>query len=52
MKRGRLNIEPVVFPEYSLNGASKAIDPELQCAIGGPQIGLLRDACRRDGVWA
>lgn len=52
VKRGRPAIDLIVFPEYSLNGASKAVGAALQCALDGPQIGLLRDACRREGVWA
>lgn len=52
VKRGRPNVDLIVFPEYSLNGASKALNPELQCVRDGPHIGVLRDACREAGVWA
>lgn len=52
IKQRRPNIDVLVFPEYSLNGASKALSPELQCRIDGPQIDMLRDACRQANVWA
>ncbi|WP_439687135.1 formamidase [Cupriavidus oxalaticus] len=52
VKKGRPNVDIIVFPEYSLNGASKALTAELQCAVDGPHIGGLRDACRLANVWA
>ncbi len=52
VKKGRPNVDIIVFPEYSLNGASKALSAELQCTVDGPHVGALRDACRRANVWA
>lgn len=52
VKRGRPTIDMIVFPEYSLNGVSKALSPELQCSIAGPEIGVLREACREANIWA
>lgn len=52
VKQGRPNVDILVFPEYSLNGASKAISPDLQCAIDGPEIRVLLDACHQANVWA
>ncbi|SPA02642.1 Formamidase [Cupriavidus taiwanensis] len=52
VKKGRPNVDIIVFPEYSLNGASKALSAELQCTVDGPHIGVLRDACRLANVWA
>lgn len=52
VKKGRPNVDIIVFPEYSLNGASKALGAELQCTVDGPHIGVLRDACRLANVWA
>ncbi|WP_250517763.1 formamidase [Caballeronia sp. INDeC2] len=52
VKRGRPNVDIIVFPEYSLNGASKSLSAELQCSLDGPEIGVLRDACLKANVWA
>lgn len=52
VKERRPNIDLIIFPEYSLNGASKSLDPDLQCSIDGPQVEILRQACRSAGVWA
>lgn len=51
VKQRRPEIDIVVFPEYSLNGAAKSLRAELQCSLDGPHIGTLRDACRRADVW-
>ncbi|CAJ97241.1 formamidase [Cupriavidus necator] len=52
VKAGRPNVDIIVFPEYSLNGASKALSADLQCTVDGPHVGVLRDACRLANVWA
>lgn len=52
VKRGRPNIDLIVFPEYSLNGVSKALSPELQCSLDGAEIAVLRAACHGARVWA
>lgn len=51
IKQWRPNIDIIVFPEYSLNGGSKALESELQCSIDGPVIRVLRDACRQADIW-
>lgn len=52
VKQGRPNLDLVVFPEYSLNGASKTLDSELQCTVDGLHVGILQDACRQANIWA
>lgn len=52
VKSRRRDIDILVFPEYSLNGASKSLRDDLQCSLDGPQIDLLREACRSAKVWA
>ncbi len=48
----RPNLDLLVFPEYSLNGASKAIQDEYQCDIDGPEVRILQSACRQANIWA
>jgi formamidase len=50
-KRGRTNIDILVFPEYSLNGGKKQLDPEYQCAIDGPEVTRLKQVCVQEKVW-
>jgi formamidase len=50
-KRGRTNIDILVFPEYSLNGGKKHLDPAYQCTTDGPEVARLKRVCAQEKVW-
>lgn len=50
--RGNLSsMDLVVFPEYSLHGLSMDTDPAVLCALDGPEVAALAEACARHRIW-
>ncbi len=41
----------VVFPEYSLHGLSMDTNPEIMCAVDGPEVAAFRQACVDHDIW-
>ena len=41
----------VVFPEYALHGLSMDTNPEIMCALDGPEVGAFRAACAEHAIW-
>lgn len=50
-RRNMANADLVVFPEYALHGLSMDMNPEILCAIDGPEVGAFREACRAHRIW-
>ena len=41
----------VVFPEYSLHGLSMDTNPAIMCALDGPEVAALKQACIDNKIW-
>jgi len=41
----------VVFPEYSLHGLSMDMNPEIMCALDGPEVAAFKAACAEHKIW-
>lgn len=50
-RRSYPTLDLVVFPEYSLHGLSMDTNPEIMCALDGPEVALLRAACSTHRIW-
>lgn len=50
-RRSSPGMDLVVFPEYSLHGLSMDTNPAIMCSLDGPEVTLLRDACREHKIW-
>ena len=50
-RRSYPTMDLVVFPEYSLHGLSMDTNPEIMCALDGPEVALLRAACSAHKIW-
>jgi formamidase len=44
-RRNLGTMDLVVFPEYALHGLSMNIDPEIMCALDGPEVAAFKQAC-------
>ncbi len=50
--RGNLGtMDLVVFPEYCLHGLSMDTNPAIMCALDGPEVARLRQACADNRIW-
>jgi formamidase len=50
-RRSSPSMDLVVFPEYSLHGLSMDTNPAIMCSLDGPEVTLLRAACREHKIW-
>jgi formamidase len=50
-RRNLAGMDLVVFPEYALHGLSMDTNPEILCALDGPEVGAFREACRTQRIW-
>ena len=50
-RRSSPAMDLVVFPEYSLHGLSMDTNPAIMCTLDGPEVTLLRHACREHKIW-
>ena len=50
-RRNLPGMDLVVFPEYSLHGLSMDTNPEIMCALDGPEVGNFRAACEAHEIW-
>jgi len=50
-RRSSPSMDLVVFPEYSLHGLSMDTNPAIMCSLDGPEVMLLRAACREHKIW-
>lgn len=52
-KKGMPSLDLVVLPEYSINGLDPEawLDDDLLCDLDGPEVALLKQACRDARVW-
>ena len=44
-RRSYPTMDLVVFPEYCLHGLSMDTNPDIMCALDGPEVTLLRASC-------
>jgi formamidase len=54
VKKARNNMpsmDLVVFPEYSLHGASMNTNPEIMCSLDGPEVAAFKKACLDNEIW-
>lgn len=54
VKKARNNMpsmDLVVFPEYSLHGASMDTNPEIMCSLDGPEVAAFKRACLDNKIW-
>src|ERR1700685_2013546 len=50
-RRNMGGMDLVVFPEYSLHGLSMDMNPEIMCALAGPEVAAFKAACAQPKVW-
>jgi formamidase len=50
-RRNLDTMDLVVFPEYSLHGLSMDTNPEIMCAVDGPEVAEFRKACIENDIW-
>lgn len=50
-RRNMPSMDLVVFPEYALHGLSMDTNPEIMCAMDGPEVSAFRRACIDNAVW-
>jgi formamidase len=50
-RRSSPAMDLVVFPEYSLHGLSMDTNAAIMCSLDGPEVSLLRRACREHAIW-
>ena len=51
VKAGNPNLDLIVFPEYAIHGLSMSTDPEMMCALDGPEVQSFKDVCKEMNVW-
>src|SRR3974390_1577725 len=44
-RRNLPTMDLVVFPEYALHGLSMDINPDIMCALDGPEVSRFKRAC-------
>jgi formamidase len=50
-RRSMPGLDLVVFPEYALHGLSMDTNPEIMCALDGPEVAAFAAACRDHRIW-
>jgi formamidase len=50
-RRNMGTMDLVVFPEFALHGLSMDINPEIMCALDGPEVAAFKAACREHAIW-
>ena len=50
-RRNLGGMDLVVFPEYSLHGLSMDMNPEIMCALDGPEVAAFKAACAEHKIW-
>ena len=50
-RRNLSGMDLVVFPEYSLHGLSMDTNPEIMCALDGPEVAAFKAACIEHRIW-
>ena len=50
-RRNQSTMDLVVFPEYSLQGLSMSIAPELMVSLDGPEVAAFKRACVDNRIW-
>ncbi|ERJ19600.1 Formamidase protein [Salinisphaera shabanensis E1L3A] len=50
-RRQMPTMDLVVFPEYALHGLSMDIRDEIMCAVDGPEVAAMRQACIDNEIW-
>src|SRR5688500_12773507 len=50
-RRNMPSMDLVVFPEYSLHGLSMDTNPEIMCALDGPDVTAFKAACKQHKIW-
>ena len=50
-RRNLSGMDLVVFPEYSLHGLSMDTNPEIMCALDGPEVAAFKAACTLHRIW-
>jgi formamidase len=50
-RRNMGTMDLVVFPEYALHGLSMDMNPEIMCALDGPEVAAFKAACAEHRIW-
>ncbi|GAB6054536.1 formamidase [Magnetospira thiophila] len=50
-RRNLPTMDLVVFPEYALHGLSMDTNPEIMCALDGPEVAAFKQACIDNTIW-
>jgi len=50
-RRNMGGMDLIVFPEYSLHGLSMDMNPEIMCALDGPEVAAFKAACAEHKIW-
>ena len=50
-RRNMATMDLVVFPEYALHGLSMDMNPDIMCALDGPEVEAFKAACRDNRIW-
>ncbi len=50
-RRNLGTMDLVVFPEYALHGLSMDTNPEIMCALDGPEVAAFKAACIEHSIW-
>jgi len=50
-RRGMATMDLVVFPEYALHGLSMDTNPDIMCALDGPEVAAFKKACMDNDIW-
>ena len=50
-RRNMGTMDLVVFPEYALHGLSMDTNPDIMCALDGPEVAAFKQACKDNAIW-
>src|SRR6202030_383956 len=50
-RRNLPTMDLVVFPEYALHGLSMDTNPAIMCALDGPEVAAVKQACVDNQIW-
>jgi formamidase len=50
-RRNLPTMDLVVFREYALHGLSMDTNPEIMCALDGPEVAAFKKACVDNKIW-
>ena len=50
-RRNMGTMDLVVFPEYSLQGLSMDVNPDIMCRLDGPEVKAFKRACVDNRIW-